>query len=93
MAYYIYGYVCPRVGLQTRRSDLNFILRKSISSIVMNGLYMGTHGLLYYTARKVKYLLISFPGHCIFLIADISKYPIVIRILDCIWGDQLLRVN
>ena len=81
MAYYIYGYVYPRVGLQTR-SVLNFILRKSISSIVMNGLYMGTHGLLYYTARKVKYLLISFPGHCIFLIADISKYPIVIHQVD-----------
>ena len=33
-------------------------------------------GLLYYTLYK--YLPIAFPGHCIFLIAGKSKYPIVI---------------
>ena len=38
-----------------------------------------THGLLYYTARLVKYLTISFPSHCIFLTAGKSKYTIVIN--------------
>ena len=39
-------------------------------------------GMAYYIIRLIsEYLPISFPGHCTFLIAGISKYPIVIYLI------------